>query len=442
MTRAVLATLGLVGVVVVGVVLAQSDIFQYLTTSSPPGVESIDQARSSAAGCNGASCEMAFTWWSPVPGLNATNQNNTLYGLMSLFTNVQDPAGCVAPGSSTGVVTASEGEVIGYGVHIYDTPPVTFSADGKIVAQTANLAAFSRKRASSSFTQTTLSVPEPRDAKSTWSDTWKAYIDDGTGALNRETSLVTCSTDNGFTATCLVHSSLSADKVRVELHRQFGPWDWGSTGTIITSFGLDQQATAQYQLAAKNRPPSGEMVASTVLNICGNGGSPTPSVSGSPTPTPTVSPTPTPTGPPEVEIECKDGDGNDCEDTEITHEETITITWSVDTSAVCVASGDWTGQLSTTGQFQQHTRTRGTQTFTITCENSFGTTTKTVSFDIICECNDGIDNTDPEDVLVDAADPGCHTDGNATDGDDTYNPYDNSERDGVVIDPGNLDRQD
>ena len=44
------------------------------------------------------------------------------------------------------------------------------------------------------------------------------------------------------------------------------------------------------------------------------------------------------------------------------------------------------------------------------------------------QCSDGRDNADPEDTLSDAADPGCHTDGDATDGDATYNPNDDDER--------------
>lgn len=45
------------------------------------------------------------------------------------------------------------------------------------------------------------------------------------------------------------------------------------------------------------------------------------------------------------------------------------------------------------------------------------------------ECSDDVDNADPEDTLVDEHDPGCHTDGNATNGDDTYNPHDDDETD-------------
>jgi hypothetical protein len=44
------------------------------------------------------------------------------------------------------------------------------------------------------------------------------------------------------------------------------------------------------------------------------------------------------------------------------------------------------------------------------------------------QCNDGVDNADPEDELVDAADPGCHTDGDASNP-DSYDPTDNDETD-------------
>jgi hypothetical protein len=44
------------------------------------------------------------------------------------------------------------------------------------------------------------------------------------------------------------------------------------------------------------------------------------------------------------------------------------------------------------------------------------------------QCSDGVDNADPEDTLVDAADPGCHTDGNAGNS-GSYDPNDNDETD-------------
>jgi hypothetical protein len=46
--------------------------------------------------------------------------------------------------------------------------------------------------------------------------------------------------------------------------------------------------------------------------------------------------------------------------------------------------------------------------------------------DTLTECNDGIDNSDNEDVLIDRLDPGCHTDGNPTNP-STYTPTDTSE---------------
>lgn len=44
------------------------------------------------------------------------------------------------------------------------------------------------------------------------------------------------------------------------------------------------------------------------------------------------------------------------------------------------------------------------------------------------QCNDGVDNNDPEDTLADAADPGCHTDGDANNA-ASYDPNDNDETD-------------
>ncbi len=44
----------------------------------------------------------------------------------------------------------------------------------------------------------------------------------------------------------------------------------------------------------------------------------------------------------------------------------------------------------------------------------------------VTQCNDGIDNTDPEDSLIDAADPGCHTDGNPNNP-GSYDPTDDNE---------------
>jgi len=47
------------------------------------------------------------------------------------------------------------------------------------------------------------------------------------------------------------------------------------------------------------------------------------------------------------------------------------------------------------------------------------------------ECSDGIDNTDSEDTLVDSADPGCHTDGDANNP-NSYDPNDNDESNTVT----------
>lgn len=46
------------------------------------------------------------------------------------------------------------------------------------------------------------------------------------------------------------------------------------------------------------------------------------------------------------------------------------------------------------------------------------------------QCSDGVDNDDPEDTLVDAADPGCHTDGDPGNP-GSYDPEDNDETDGA-----------
>lgn len=53
------------------------------------------------------------------------------------------------------------------------------------------------------------------------------------------------------------------------------------------------------------------------------------------------------------------------------------------------------------------------------------------------ECSDNIDNADPEDTLVDTADPGCHHDGDATNS-SSYVPSDNDETDTVVAAGGLL----
>jgi hypothetical protein len=60
----------------------------------------------------------------------------------------------------------------------------------------------------------------------------------------------------------------------------------------------------------------------------------------------------------------------------------------------------------------------GTTTETFTCEPS----------EPKPECSDDVDNADPEDTLADEADPGCHTDGDATNT-GSYDPNDNDETD-------------
>ena len=57
------------------------------------------------------------------------------------------------------------------------------------------------------------------------------------------------------------------------------------------------------------------------------------------------------------------------------------------------------------------------------------TDTDTALLMLQTECNDGVDNADPEDTLADANDPGCHTDGDPNDGDVTYDPLDDNEED-------------
>lgn len=44
------------------------------------------------------------------------------------------------------------------------------------------------------------------------------------------------------------------------------------------------------------------------------------------------------------------------------------------------------------------------------------------------QCSDKIDNPDPEDTLIDKADPGCHTDGNPNNP-GSYDPADDDETD-------------
>jgi hypothetical protein len=52
------------------------------------------------------------------------------------------------------------------------------------------------------------------------------------------------------------------------------------------------------------------------------------------------------------------------------------------------------------------------------------------------QCADGIDNTDAEDTLIDAQDPGCHTDGNASNA-GSYDPLDDDETN-IVIPPAEM----
>jgi len=47
------------------------------------------------------------------------------------------------------------------------------------------------------------------------------------------------------------------------------------------------------------------------------------------------------------------------------------------------------------------------------------------------QCADGVDNADPEDEVADEADPGCHTDGDATNP-DSYDPTDDDETDAAL----------
>lgn len=59
------------------------------------------------------------------------------------------------------------------------------------------------------------------------------------------------------------------------------------------------------------------------------------------------------------------------------------------------------------------------------------------------ECEDGVDNRDPEDKLADEKDPGCHSDGDASNP-NSYNPNDDNERDDAECSDGvdNADPED
>lgn len=48
------------------------------------------------------------------------------------------------------------------------------------------------------------------------------------------------------------------------------------------------------------------------------------------------------------------------------------------------------------------------------------------------ECNDGVDNSDPEDTLADSADPGCHSDNNPSNG-ASYIPTGSTEVDSLTL---------
>lgn len=108
------------------------------------------------------------------------------------------------------------------------------------------------------------------------------------------------------------------------------------------------------------------------------------------------------------------------------------LTWNSTNTSICSGSGFSTGGI-VSGSVS--VSPLSTTTYTVTCTGS-GTAvaqaTVTVSGSpALPECSDGIDNADPEDILVplrDEFDPGCHTDGNVSNP-LSYDPNDPSEND-------------
>ncbi len=101
-----------------------------------------------------------------------------------------------------------------------------------------------------------------------------------------------------------------------------------------------------------------------------------------------------------------------------------TLTWTTTNAASCSASGGWSGSKPFSGSESTGSLTTDT-TFTLSCTSATGVSAQnSVTVTVIGsqpQCNNGSDDSDPEDTLADAADPGCH------DINGVYDPSDNNE---------------
>lgn len=111
---------------------------------------------------------------------------------------------------------------------------------------------------------------------------------------------------------------------------------------------------------------------------------------------------------------------------------TATLSWSSTNADSCKASRNWIGNKATAGSEPVTLSVPGLYSYKINCVNSVtgSKAHKTLNVEAIAapeqkfQCNDEVDNDDPEDTLADSADPGCHVGDNIN---NAYVPEDDDE---------------
>lgn len=207
---------------------------------------------------------------------------------ISMFTYINAPPTAVAPGDDICIRITSGGEIIGFGERFYDSPPITFFNDGRIVADTGGLVDLKERiRPGAYGTGTDVST-----ATSSWKDFWSVHLDDGS-----KTNLVQCSTTLGTQyAHCTISPAMSPGNVELKLVRLANPFLLGGL-FMDARYIKDIYGKFSYDLVKF------PMISSAEITIDPNApktngsceGTGTGSIQDNPSPSPSITVTPTPT---------------------------------------------------------------------------------------------------------------------------------------------------
>ncbi len=184
----------------------------------------------SSSDCSGPHCTMITTFFAWPPMLHASLSTST--HILPQVTNQTGQSGPFAANDTVTLPIDSSGEIVGHAVAFYDSPPVIFEPNGILRGVTAGLPICNLRRIfldgipmectpvgiidPSTLSKRTL--PEVGDVIGTWSDSWRAYLDDGSGNFTTPTNTVACTSNAaGTSANCVAQNVIGP--VRMELTR-------------------------------------------------------------------------------------------------------------------------------------------------------------------------------------------------------------------------------